>query len=101
MVGNLYVVGETLGTFDPAVPNQGDVDIFLLKLSWDGNVMSMFQLGLFGDDHPAALALGFDGGVYVSGYTDARLFSDKNPKGGRDGSVFRVTPPPPPIGTRR
>lgn len=98
-LGNIYVVGETMGSFDPEVQPQGQADLFLLQLSPQGRLMNAFQIGSPGDEYPAAVAVGFDGNVYVAGYTDNRLFPDKNPKGGRDGFLFRVTPPAPPIGT--
>lgn len=91
--GNIWLVGETLGTFDPMVGNQGGVDIFLLKLSRDGTQLAAFQLGSEGDDHPSSVAVGPDGKVYVAGYTTAKLFANRNHLGNRDGFVFSVTPP--------
>lgn len=92
-LGNIWLVGETLGSFDPMVVNQGGVDIFLLKLSSTGAQLAAFQLGSEGDDHPSAVAVGPDGKVYVAGYTTAKLFANRNHMGDRDGFVFSVTPP--------
>jgi Beta-propeller repeat len=90
--GNIWLVGETLGSFDWMVPNQGGVDIFILKLSSDGELLASFQLGSEGDDHPSAIAVS-GGKVAVSGYTTAKLFDNRNHVGNRDGFVFVVTPP--------
>jgi hypothetical protein len=91
--GDIYLVGETLGSFDPLVPNQGESDIFVLKLSPNGDLKAAFQLGSEGDDHPSSIAVGADGNIYVAGYTTAKLFANRDHVGGRDGFVFRVTAP--------
>ncbi len=91
--GNIYVVGETLGSFDPMVPPQGETDIFVLKLSRDGGVLRSFQIGSPGDDHPTSIAVDRDGHVYVAGYSAGDLFGEGDHSGGRDGFVFRITPP--------
>lgn len=93
--GNIYVVGETLGSFDPMIaPPVDNVDIFVLKLARDGSLLRAFQLSSPGDDHPTSIAVDAEGRhVYVAGYSTADLFGEQDHEGGRDGFVFRVTPP--------
>lgn len=93
--GNIYVVGETLGSFDPEMEPPGDnVDIFVLKLAPDGALLDSFQLSSPGDDHPSAIAVDRDGRhVYVVGYSTTDLLGKGDHDGGRDGFVLRLTPP--------
>ncbi len=93
--GNIYVVGETLGSFDPMVaPPEDNIDIFVLKLGSDGSLLRAFQLSSPGDEHPTSIAVDPEGEhVYVAGYSTADLFEEEDHEGGRDGFVFRVTPP--------
>lgn len=91
--GNIYLVGETLGTFDEEVPNQGQTDIFVLKLARDGSLLGAFQIGSEGDDHPSSIAVDREGNIFVAGYAGDELFDGGGHRGGRDGFVFRVTPP--------
>jgi Beta-propeller repeat len=91
--GNIYIVGETLGSFDPDVAPQGEIDIFLLKLWPDGTLADAFHIGTPGDERPTSVAVDLDGRVYVAGYTTGNIFGGDDYEGGRDGFVFRVTPP--------
>ncbi|WP_375765581.1 SBBP repeat-containing protein [Archangium gephyra] len=90
--GNIYVVGETTGQFDPEIPNQGGADIFLMKLDPDGMKPDVLQLGSSGDDHPSSVITDACGNVYVAGYTTGSLAGGDH-LGGRDAFVMRVTPP--------
>lgn len=93
-LGNIYVVGQTYGSFDPNIlPPEYDSDIFLIKLAPDGTSPQFFQVGSWGEDYPAAVAVNGDGDVFVAGYSTDSFIPGKSPKGGRDGFVFRVSPP--------
>ncbi|WP_225414234.1 SBBP repeat-containing protein [Stigmatella hybrida] len=92
--GNIYVVGQTLGSFDPNIPpSLEESDIFLLKLAPDGTSPQYFQIGSPGEDYPASVAVNGNGDIFVAGYTTGPLIPGKPYKAGRDGFVFRVTPP--------
>lgn len=90
--GNIYLVGETTGSFDSLHPNQGGADIFVLKLDPSGLESSVLQMGSSGDDHPSAVTTDACGIVYVAGYTTNSLLGGEH-QGGRDAFVVRLTPP--------
>ncbi|MCP3104634.1 SBBP repeat-containing protein [Myxococcus sp. K15C18031901] len=64
----IYVAGETTGSIDGVTTPTGS-DIFLLKLDILGSLQWARQLDASGNDHGTGVAVGPDGGVYVSGYT--------------------------------
>ncbi|MDY7230326.1 SBBP repeat-containing protein [Hyalangium rubrum] len=92
--GNIYLVGQTLGSFHPNIPPPEDnSDIFLIKLNSNGTAPEYFQLSSPGEDYPSSVAVGPQGDIYVAGYTTDLLFDGTMHNGQRDGFVFRVTPP--------
>lgn len=91
--GNIYVVGETLGSFDSTVAPQGDYDIFVLKLDSNGLNPQVFQIGSYMDDHPAAVAVDASGAIYVVGYSSGSLFTGQANLGERDSFVMKLVPP--------
>ncbi|MBF5045655.1 hypothetical protein FGE12_24830 [Aggregicoccus sp. 17bor-14] len=84
--GSIVVVGETPGTFDPAKPNAGEFDVFLARLSADGQVRATQQWGSAGDDHPAAVAVDPCGRAFIVGYTTGDLAGPS--RGSRDAFVL-------------
>jgi hypothetical protein len=84
--GNIYVVGETLGAVQTGFTNQGDYDLFLLKLAPDGKLLHARQWGSASDDHPAAVVVDPCGRVFVAGYTGGNLFGTGSGK--RDGFLL-------------
>lgn len=92
--GNIYLVGQTLGSFNPNIPPpENNSDIFLIKLNANGTSPEYFQLSSPGEDYPSSVAVGPQGDIYVAGYTTETLFDGTLHNGQRDGFVFRVTPP--------
>jgi hypothetical protein len=91
--GNIYVVGETLGSFDPSVPNQGNSDVFVLKLNAAGRCPQVFQIGSPGQDRPTAVTVDSQGRILVAGFTTGSLQPTVTNKGSRDGFVLRLTAP--------
>lgn len=91
--GNIYVVGETLGSVDPLVQPQGDYDIFVLKLDSNGLNPQVFQIGSDMDDHPAAVAVDANGTIYVVGYSAGSLFQGQTNKGNHDSFLLKLVPP--------
>ncbi|WP_375765578.1 SBBP repeat-containing protein [Archangium gephyra] len=67
--GNIYVVGETLGSFEQGYTHRGEFDVFMLKLDPNGNLLYIKQWGTEGDDHPSAVAVDTCGRMVVAGYT--------------------------------
>ncbi len=84
--GNAYVAGETKSSDFPAVPPPPPCDLcpppsvipsngFVLKLNADGSSLGYSrQIGGSGEDRFHAIALGPDGGAYVTGETSSRNF---------------------------
>lgn len=89
----VYLTGFTYSSNFPVVSalqpfNGGGEDIFVTKLAANGQrlVYSTF-LGAGGNEAGVHLALGSDGGVYVTGNTTSRNFPVKNPvQGGSFGA---------------
>ena len=66
--GNIYVAGETYGTFD-ANTNIGYLDVVILKVAPDGTKLWSRQIGSSAYDHAQGVAVDSAGYVYVTGYT--------------------------------
>jgi hypothetical protein len=92
--GNLYVVGETTGSFNPSTPNKGGSDVFVLKLNEEGRCPQVFQIGSTMDDHPTAVTVDSQGRILVVGHSTGSLFPSYINKGSRDAFILRLTPPP-------
>jgi uncharacterized protein (TIGR03437 family) len=91
--GNLYVTG----THSAA----NNTDAFVVKLDNDGNVVYSTKFGGTGNDAPAALAVGSDGSVYLTGRTTstdlpvtpgAYLGQFTAPTGSKSSFVFKLNP---------
>ncbi len=91
--GNIYVVGETLGSFDWNFPNQGGSDVFVIKLNSQGRCPQTFQIGTPGQDRPAAVTVDSRGKILVAGYTTSSLLPTHTNQGSRDAFVLQLTPP--------
>jgi hypothetical protein len=48
--GNLFLLGETTGAWVSGQSNQGDIDVFLLKISSDGRRLAARQWGTAGEE---------------------------------------------------
>jgi outer membrane protein assembly factor BamB len=70
--GNVYVSGTTSGTLPGAVSAGGN-DIFLAKFDPSGARLWVKQLGTSAADSGTGVAVGADGGIYVSGITAGPL----------------------------
>jgi hypothetical protein len=80
--GNVYVVGDTNGTFDGQAPAGGQ-DTFLAKYDSGGNQLWVRQLGTAGNDVGNGVAVDAAGNAYLSGYTSG-TFSGQTSAGGTD-----------------
>lgn len=69
---NIYIVGETAGSFFSY--NAGRRDAFIVKLTTNGSVIWGRQLGSEGDDLAQGIAVDNQDNVYVVGLTDENLF---------------------------
>ncbi|HET9451298.1 MAG TPA: hypothetical protein VFO83_10470, partial [Aggregicoccus sp.] len=88
--GSIAVVGETLGTVDPAHPHAGEYDVFLARLDAQGRVLGLRQWGSAGDERPAAVALDAQGRALLVGYTTGALAGPL--QGGRDAFLLVTAP---------
>jgi hypothetical protein len=90
--GNIYVVGETTSAFgNYPFPVDGENDIFVLKFESGQPAPKVFQIGSWGDDHPAAITVDDAGNIYVVGYTTGQL-GTQAPKGRRDSFILKLSP---------
>ncbi len=90
--GDLYVAGDTLGSF-PGFTHQGGRDVFLLRFDAKGLLLGVWQRGTPLDDHVAGLAVDACGNALVAGYTEGALVTGSEPQGSRDAFLLRVAPP--------
>lgn len=72
--GNIYVTGvfDHMVDFDPGqgvyeVQSKGSGDVFVLKLSTDGDFIWVKTFGGKGHDRSSSISLGIDGGIYLTG----------------------------------
>jgi hypothetical protein len=97
MDGNAYVIGSTnsdnypttANAFQPTAPlptlplndpNLADVDVFLAKLSAEGNsLMYSTYIGSNGYEYSNAITVDSSGNAYITGYTDSTTFPIANP----------------------
>lgn len=72
--GGLYVTGYTEGDFGG--PNSGDKDLFVVRLSAQGEMFWVTQLGSDALDWTQGVGIGPDGGVLVAGSTEGSFAAD-------------------------
>ncbi|MFP2931328.1 SBBP repeat-containing protein [Pyxidicoccus sp. 3LG] len=73
----VYVTGYTFGSLDGTTTPTG-TDIFLMKLNIVGVQQWVRQVSASSIDYATAVAVGPDGGVYITGYTDGSLDGNTN-----------------------
>lgn len=88
--GGAYVTGYTSGAVT-GTPNAGDKDVMLARISPQGAVRWVRQVGGTGEDKAYALALAGDGDVFVGGIAGAALPGQRH-GGEGDAWVARYTP---------
>jgi hypothetical protein len=88
--GNIAVVGETLGAFEPGFEPRGSFDVFLLRLDARGTPLQVRQWGSPEDDRPLAVALDGQGNTFIGGYTAGALVCPS--LGGRDAFLMTQGP---------
>ncbi len=98
--GNVYVTGEFDGTIDfgdgPLVPADSTLDVFVLKLSADGDVLWSRGYGGPGADHAYDIAVDPSGNAYVTGEFDGPVQFGATAvlpgTGSNDGFVVKLDP---------
>ncbi|MBX3244177.1 MAG: SBBP repeat-containing protein [Acidobacteria bacterium] len=75
--GNIYVVGDTVGTF-PGQTSSGGTDAFVRKYDAEGNVLWTRQLGTDSTDRARGVAVDASGNVYVAGQTGGSFTGQTN-----------------------
>lgn len=84
-LGNVYVAGSTRGTLGDQ--SFGGIDVFLSKLTADGDVLWTTQFGSEADDGASGLAVDLNRDAYISGLTWGAL---AGPHLGGGGDAFLV-----------
>jgi hypothetical protein len=69
--GNIFLFGETEGTFVTGRPSAGQSDLFLLKLDAGGTVVRSWQWGTGSDERSSKLALDGCGRALAVGYVSS------------------------------
>lgn len=70
--GNVVVIGGTEGEFATGTP-EGRFDVFVFKLTADGDEVWVQQFGSANSDNPVAVTVAGDGTVYVIGDTTGSM----------------------------
>jgi len=90
--GDLYVAGETEGSF-PGQTHQGGRDLFVLRFDASGNLRGAWQRGTAGDEHAGGIWVDSCHNVFLTGYTEGALIEGQAPAGGRDMFLMKVPMP--------
>ncbi|HVU51101.1 MAG TPA: SBBP repeat-containing protein, partial [Polyangia bacterium] len=88
--GNVYIAGITLGSAVDGVSNQGLADVFAMKLSDRGDLLSAWQVGTSADDEVTSLVVDPCGNVLVGGYTGGAFVPGQANVGGEDMFILRA-----------
>lgn len=88
--GNVYLAGDTLGSFFGAPA--GDHDLFVVKLGPDGQPLAAWSGGTPADDHLAAITLDACGRVLIAGYTEGALVPGSTSGDSGDRDAFIIAP---------
>ncbi len=73
--GNLYVVGRSQGSFGSQFNDATEGDVFLTKLSADGDVIFSRLLGATSDANAFSVTVDGEDNVIIAGQTDSKLNS--------------------------
>ncbi len=86
--GNLYIAGETWGTFSGETHAGGFSDAFVARFDSSGNQQWVRQLGTSDDDKPYSVSVDGAGDIYVVGETYG-TFSDQSSAGSWDAFLVK------------
>ncbi len=88
-LGNVYVVGNTCGSFD-GNQNVGSYDIFLTKYDSSGVKLWTCQFGSVSGDYATSIAVNSSGEVFIAGYTSGGI-DEKTNAGGSDAFLAKYS----------
>ena len=88
--GTIVVAGTSAGDFE-AQGSLGEVDTFLVRLTRDGQKLSVVKWGSTGAESASGVGVAADGSIFVTGYTTGRLDNLFN-SGGADAFITRFDP---------
>jgi hypothetical protein len=71
--------------------NQGGADLFAMKFSATGDLLSVWQRGTPADDFVTSMAADHCGNVFVGGFTGGALVPGHPSVGGEDMFILRAT----------
>lgn len=90
--GQIYVIGETLGSIEAGQDNPDANALFLLKLDAGGELLLARQWNSSGSDQPLAVAVDACERAFIAGYTSGNLTGQNH--GGRDGFILPIATAP-------
>lgn len=88
-LGNIYVTGFTMYSYDGQL--QGSSDVFMLKVDSSGNTQKVLQFGSSGADFGYDISIDTDGNIYIVGSTAGSLNSQIFAGGTADGFLIKYT----------
>ncbi len=88
--GDLFLTSYSYGDLE-TLPNQGDADIFVSRISSNGERLWTRSLGSDASDIPKAMTIGKNGNLFVTGYTHGTL-GDSERHGNYDAFTAAWTP---------
>jgi len=88
--GNIYVVGQSAGSFDSQINTASESDVFLSKFDSEGNVVYSRLLGSSGEASGFDITLDSNDNVIIAGQTDNSLASGDVIRG-KDAFVAKFT----------
>ncbi|MBU1240268.1 SBBP repeat-containing protein [Myxococcota bacterium] len=97
-MGNVFVVGFTDGNLLGNV-GRGEGDVFLMKFSWNGELLWTQTYGTQSNEYAFGLAIDPDDNIIFSGMTAGNL-GGQTSRGGEDGFVMKTDNNGEPIWTR-
>ncbi|MEB3757196.1 MAG: hypothetical protein GSR79_10150 [Desulfurococcales archaeon] len=88
--GSIYAVGATLGSIDNG-NNKGKYDIFVVKISPEGKLLWVKQIGTSNNDEAFLSDFDSQGNLYLVGFTEGAFQSGSN-KGENDAILLKLSP---------
>lgn len=88
--GNMYIVGQSSGSFGHQLNNAEDGDVFLTKFDSEGHMLFTRTLGVSGEANGYAITVDSQDNVIITGETDSEI-NNVDQISGTDAFVLKVS----------